>query len=71
MAETDMGGHVLGAIRAFWEAHRYAPSTRDLQEMTDASSSSVIHYWLVRLRDAGDIDFDDGVSRSVRLTGGR
>lgn len=47
-----------------------SPSTRDLMQATDITSTSVLRYHLKRLEAAGLITLDHGVARSIRVTGG-
>lgn len=43
-------------------------SLRDLVVATDQSSTSVVRWHLIRLRDEGLVDWEPGLSRTLRLT---
>lgn len=58
---------ILLAISQFHRQHGYAPTIRDLMELVDVSSTSVVTYHLDRLRDAGMIDWVDGSARTLHL----
>jgi SOS-response transcriptional repressor LexA len=60
---------VYQAILAHWEKHGYAPAFPDLMEATGIRSKSTIEYHLANLKDAGLINFQFNVSRSITLTG--
>ena len=55
-------------IRKFSREHGYAPSYRDLQEGCDISSTSVVQFYLNKMRGEGLLFYSNGVSRTVRLT---
>ena len=57
---------ILDAIDQYWIEHRYAPSIRDIEDLSYIGPKSNILVHLRRLRSAGLILFDDNVSRSVR-----
>jgi predicted transcriptional regulator len=56
---------LIHAIDAWWKAKDYAPSMRELARLMNKPVST-IHYHLRNLRDEGLIEFEDGVSRSVK-----
>jgi SOS-response transcriptional repressor LexA len=60
---------LLKAIKEYWEQHGHGPSMRDLADVTDCSSTSVLQTYLEKLRAKGQIQYDYGISRSVRLIG--
>lgn len=66
---TDRHYEVLSAIRAFKKVNGYSPSFRDLMEMLDISSTSVVNYHLDKLKDEGLIRRARGISRSIELIG--
>ena len=55
-------------VRKFSREHGYAPSYRDLQEGCDISSTSVVQFYLNKMRGEGLLFYANGVSRTVRLT---
>lgn len=62
---------ILDAIWEFWAERRYAPTTRDIQERADISSTSVVAYNLVKLRRYGLIDYEEMRTRSIVPLGDR
>lgn len=58
---------LLDAIVAYREEHGYSPKIRELIEMTDFTSTSVVSYGLRQLRKHRLIDFVDGESRTITL----
>lgn len=57
---------LLDAIWTYWREHGYAPSIRDLQDMTRTSSTSVVFYTLRRLQHFGLIRMPyDGTERAI------
>jgi len=58
---------VLAAVAAFWLTYGYAPTVRDLTELTGISSTSVTHYWLEKLREEGALTWTEGQTRTIRL----
>jgi len=59
---------LLTAAAEFWREHRYGPSARAVQAGLGISSTSVVAYRLKQLKDAGLVDFDEGVAGSLRVT---
>jgi hypothetical protein len=53
-------------IKNYWTNHFYAPTVREIQAGLEISSTSVVVYWLVKLRDDGVILFEDGHGRTIR-----
>jgi len=60
---------VLDEIIGFWRDHQYSPSIRDLARLTGINSTSLIRFYLGKLREDGQVLFDDGISRSIRPAG--
>lgn len=58
---------ILNAIHAFWAVKGYGPSFRDLVFLTDAKSPSVVRDSVKRLVERGDVEWDEGIARSVRI----
>lgn len=67
---TPQGARLVAAIRGYYDEHGYAPSVRDLMTRTGMSSTSVVTYWLRKLRADGLVDYEDRVPRSIHVTGG-
>ena len=56
---------LLDAIVAYRNKHGFSPKIRELIEMTDYTSTSMVSYALRQLRKHGLIDFIDGESRTI------
>lgn len=60
---------ILEAIKDFHSVHGYSPSLREIISLTGGTmSTSVVSYNLRRLREQGVLAFEDGQTRTVRLT---
>ena len=59
---------VYDAVAGLVAEFGYAPSVRQVADAADMASPATAHKWLHRLRDAGLVDFDDNIPRSLRLT---
>ena len=46
----------------------YCPSVREIQDALHVSSTSVMTYRLRRLREMGAVDYEDVLTRTLRLT---
>jgi repressor LexA len=58
---------ILQVLDRFQKKHGYPPSIREICENASISSTSVVNYYLVQLKDMGLIERDDRVSRGLRL----
>ncbi len=58
---------LFSAIVAYRSEHGYSPKIRELIEMTDYTSTSMVSYGLSVLRAAGWIDYVDGESRTITV----
>lgn len=58
---------VYDAIVEFWATKGYAPSWADIVAMTDITSKSVVNHHVSKLCEAGIVERDHGVARSVRI----
>lgn len=54
-------------IQAYIDTHGYAPSLRDLMQLANISSSSVVRTHLQRLAKAGSIRYEPRIARSIVL----
>lgn len=67
----DLGGRqmekVLNAIKEFWNNNGYAPTTRELCDMTGYKSTSTVNAILIKLKNMGAIEFEPCKSRSIKL----
>jgi hypothetical protein len=67
---SPKGEQILTFIASFFRANRYSPSLREITTGCDLSTTSLTARHLRALRDAGLVDFQAGIARSVILTGG-
>ncbi len=58
---------LFSAIVAYRSEKGYSPKIRELIELTDYTSTSMVSYGLQQLRAAGWIDYVDGESRTVTI----
>lgn len=58
---------VLDAIKAYWAEHQFAPSVRDLCELTDINSTGYVYRILLALRAEGLVDFQPNMARTIRV----
>jgi transposase len=57
---------VVQAVKVWYNAHTYGPSFRDIVKMTNISLGTV--YTVCKeLREAGILEFEDGVARTIKL----
>lgn len=56
---------ILEAIKIHWRENGYSPSMKDLMEMANISSKSVVSYHLVQLARARHIKRTPRVARSI------
>ena len=61
---------LLDAIADYELANRRAPTVRNLATALHCSSSKAFD-WIVRARDAGAIEYEPGIPRSIRVAGSR
>ena len=64
---TNRQQDILLAIKLHHRQRGYAPTIRDIMQMCDISSTSVVTYHLDRLREAGMVDWLDGSARTLHL----
>jgi SOS-response transcriptional repressor LexA len=55
------------AIQDFIDGHGYPPGYRDIMDLANISSSSVVRAHLARLAKAGTIRYDQRIARSIVL----
>lgn len=65
----DTGERIIQFIDAFSLHHGYPPSFDEMVKGVPLSSTSQVTYWLMRLRDRGLIEYEDGKARTVRVIG--
>ena len=59
---------VLRAIHELTVKHGYPPALREVGKAAGLSSSSAVWYHIDRLRQAGHMVNEDGLTRTLRLT---
>lgn len=57
---------VLNAIKVWYNKNAYGPSYRDLALMTQIPLGTVYNV-CHELRESGNIDFQDGVARTIKI----
>lgn len=62
---------VLKALTAFLKKNHYAPSMRELMDLTGVKSLSHVRYCLDRLSDEGLIAYERGKSQTIHVVGSR
>ena len=67
-AKIKNEGNIVQAIMEWYSSKSYGPSFRDLAKMTGMSLGTVYNV-CTDLRDAGVIDFQEGVARTIRMKG--
>lgn len=68
MKPTDAQLRVLDAIRRWCDAHRYAPTNRDLMEVLRFASTNAVADHLRALRRHGWVDWEHLKARSLFIT---
>jgi repressor LexA len=64
---TDPQIRVLKVIEEYQNTNGFPPSIRDIQDIGDFSSTSVVNYYLEQLESMGHIKRSGRVSRGIRL----
>ena len=59
---------ILDFIADYQREYKHPPSSREIGEHCDISSTSVVNYYLDQLEKSGNIERDRKISRGVRLT---
>jgi hypothetical protein len=55
-------------VRNYWRENGYSPSMDDIASQCGYHRASA-YYWVHRMREKGDLLFEDKVARSIRLPG--
>jgi repressor LexA len=63
----DRHKQILQVIEDYREEHGYAPSYREICDLTDITSTSMVNYYLEQLEDMGYIERQENISRSLKL----
>lgn len=58
---------MLDFIAVFADSHGYGPTVREMQDALGISSTSVVNYRMNILRREGRLEFEEGLSRTVRV----
>jgi len=64
---SDRQKKILEVLESFQEENGYPPSIREICDMADISSTSVVNYYLDQLQEMNYIERDNRVSRGIRL----
>jgi repressor LexA len=64
---TERQKKILEVVEKFQKESGYPPSIREICEHAGISSTSVVNYYLIQLKDMGIIERDDRVSRGIRV----
>ena len=65
----DRQQQILTAIAVFQRRNGFSPTLRELGALVGMRTPSAVRWQLDRLRAAGLVDWRDGASRTLRLTG--
>ncbi len=63
----DRHRKILQVLENFQQANGYPPTIREIGELTDIKSTSLVNYYLNQLQEAGYIAREDRLSRGIRL----
>lgn len=58
---------IMQFLTEFQDSHGYSPSIREIGKYISVESTSLVDYYLEQLREAGYIERDKRVSRSIRV----
>lgn len=64
---SDRQKRILRVLEQFQEENGYPPSIREICDLADISSTSVVNYYLDQLQEMNYIERDNRVSRGIRL----
>lgn len=64
---SDRQKKILEVLESFQDENGYPPSIREICDMADISSTSVVNYYLDQLQEMNYIERDNRVSRGIRL----
>jgi repressor LexA len=64
---SDRQKRILEVLEQFQEDNGYPPSIREICDLADISSTSVVNYYLDQLQEMNYIERDNRVSRGIRL----
>lgn len=64
---SDRQKRILEVLEDFQEDNGYPPSIREICDLANISSTSVVNYYLDQLQEMGYIERDGRVSRGIRL----
>ncbi len=64
---SDRQKKILQVLEDFQNENGYPPSIREICELADISSTSVVNYYLDQLQEMNYIERDNRVSRGIRL----
>lgn len=64
---TDRESQIYDTIRDYISANGYPPTVREIGSLVGLKSSSVVHYYLLKIRDKGYVSFVPGKPRTLRV----
>jgi repressor LexA len=64
---SDRQKKILEVLESFQDENGYPPSIREICDLADISSTSVVNYYLDQLQEMNYIERDNRVSRGIRL----
>lgn len=65
----DRGTVIMDCIRGYLERHPYPPSIREIALETGIPSTSMVVYWLRKLRAQGVVTWEEGKNRTLQVLG--
>lgn len=66
---NEMRNKILDHIIEYIMTHGYPPTTREIGDMVFLRSTSSVNKHLMRMRDKGMLDFQDGQPRTITVPG--
>lgn len=64
---TERQKRILEVLERFQDQNGYPPSIREICDLANISSTSVVKYYLSQLEESGHIERDGRVSRGIRI----
>ena len=65
--DPERADHILGYIEDFITEHGYGPSVREIARAMGLASTSAVHHWLRKLREAGRLDWSEHQARTLSV----
>lgn len=64
----EIADDITNFVRDYWMENGFSPSMDDIATQCGFHRTSA-YYWVHRMREKGDLLFEDKISRSIRLPG--